>query len=68
MMTVIDIIIALEKLPDDMRVLIDVPHGGEMFKFADVISVKHIEIDDVEGNPEQVVMITHFDYDLYEVN
>lgn len=62
-----DLKIALESLPTDMRVMIDVPHMGESFKFADIVAVERTEIDSHEGyGTMEIVMITPYEMDISE--
>ena len=63
-MTVIDMIIKLQQLPQNMRVMIDVPHGGESFKFADVVEVEKIQIDDQIGGSEEIIMLSPYELEL----
>jgi hypothetical protein len=67
-MTVIDLIIKLQNLPPNYRVMIDVPHGGEMFKFADLIEVEHtqIESNDMNGAMIDIVMLSPYQMDIPE--
>lgn len=63
-MTVLDVIIKLQQLPPNLRVMVDVPHAGEMFKFATVVEVEKIQINDEQGQTEEIVMISPYEMDL----
>ncbi len=44
--------------------MIDVPHMGDMFKFADVIECEEIKISNEGGGSENIVMLSPYQMDL----
>lgn len=63
-MTVMDLKIALDKFPNGMRVMVDVPHMGEMFKFVDLVECEKIEIDNEDNTKEEIIMLSPFEMNL----
>ena len=62
-MTVIDLIIKLQQMPQNMEVMWDATHEGQMFKFESIDGCEEIETSEKEK-----FVVLHCGVDKYEQN